>query len=750
MRIDHVPNGPKGAPCNRCGNPFLSHRVYHTSMGDPCSHCGLPASNHRYRKDVRPNHEPKGDPCIICGERAGKHRKKVSLFDEQDYKNTLFLGIDGEGEGRREHRYNLLAASSEDGLNSWYIENPKGLHTVECLEFLLSLPDKTRSFAYSFQYDLTKILEDVDDETLYYLWRPELRGRKETETLKGPKPLKWHGYSLNLQGTKFTVVRDGQRFVLWDIWKFFQGKFVNAIKDWKVGNPELWERMSRMKDMRSEFDKVSPEEKRSYCLEECRCMAELARKLVEAHDAAGLKLKSFFGAGSSASAMLSNMGIQDKIVRAPEPLTEPLACAFFGGRFENSVIGRIQKEIYGRDISSAYPYQLYFLPCLMHGVWEHTKSEKRLTETSVRTAVIRYSLPMPKLKLNPNFQYWGPLPFRSKDGSVTFPAASDGGWIWASEYHQAKKLFPHIRFHEAYIYHCDCDCRPFELIPQYYCERCRIGKEGPGIVLKLGCNSCYGKLAQSLGKAQFNNWVWAGMITAGCRAQILQILEYLDDWSDLLMVATDGIMTLKDFESPEPLDTGTWHAKTYDDKAKEWVAKPLGGWEKKVIPEEKGVFFARPGIYFPMNPSEKEMKEIRARGVGKSTLLQSWENIVNSYETNGIKQNIIVKNVTRFCGAKSSISYSPSNERYTRANNVEDDKPRYGQWVSRKVEMSFDPLPKREGLMPDGIHLKLRDMRGQSSIPYKKTMDMAEETREMQAAVQELMEQPDLDLTEYE
>jgi hypothetical protein len=46
-------------------------------------------------------------------------------------------------------------------------------------------------------------------------------------------------------------------------------------------------------------------------------MAELARKLTEAHQAAGLKLKSYYGAGSSAAAMLSKMGILQKIVKPP-------------------------------------------------------------------------------------------------------------------------------------------------------------------------------------------------------------------------------------------------------------------------------------------------------------------------------------------------------------------------------------------------------------------------------------------------
>jgi hypothetical protein len=52
---------------------------------------------------------------------------------------------------------------------------------------------------------------------------------------------------------------------------------------------------------------------------------------------------------------------------------------------------------------------------------------------------------------------------------------------------------------EAWIYETECDCQPFARMPEFCRERVKIGKEGAGIVLKLGSNSVYGKLAQSVG-----------------------------------------------------------------------------------------------------------------------------------------------------------------------------------------------------------------------------------------------------------
>jgi hypothetical protein len=650
-----------------------------------------------------------------------------------------FIGIDGEGQGDKEHRYNLIGAATEGGERTWHIEAAEGerLTTIECLDFILSLPSKrTKLFAYSFNYDLTKILTDLPNEKLYKLFRPELRQRTGDAAKMGPKPIRWKGYSLNLQGTKFTLKRHGKRVVIWDIFKFYQAKFVNALTDWRVGNDALRERMRAMKDKRHEFDKEDRDAIRAYCLEECACLAELARKLVQSHEAAGLKLRSFYGAGSSGAAMLTAMGVKGKNIPTAPAMREAVAAAFFGGRFENSAIGSIKERVWNYDISSAYPYQTTFLPCLEHGSWRLTR--KRADIDRARWALVHYRLH------ETGITSWGPFPFRDRDGNICFPSQSGGGWIWKAEYVAGEKLFPSVEFREAWIYECHCECRPFSKIPEYYAHRLRIGKEGPGIVIKLAVNSCYGKLAQSVGSALFNSWIWAGLITSGTRAQILDVLGKHQDWQNLLMIATDGIYTRERLAMPTPLDTDTALVVGNDGKEHR---KPLGGWEEKEVP--KGIFMARPGIYFPLDPTEAELKDVRGRGVGKGTVLHNWRKIVQAYERQGVKGSVEIANVSRFCGAKTSIHYS-AGKGYTRANAKDGIKPAYGQWIGRRIEMTFDPMPKRECVNPDGLTLKLRSFGlDVESVPYDRAV-RSKEAIELAMATQEILEQPDGDLAEYD
>src|SRR5205085_11872047 len=119
-----------------------------------------------------------------------------------------YIGIDGEGQGRERHRYVMLAASEENGEQTWVKENPKGLTTIECFDLILSLPTKrARIFSFAFNYDLTKILQDVDSGTLYMLFRPELRARSGKNQHLVPIYVDWNGYQLNMQGTKFVLMK---------------------------------------------------------------------------------------------------------------------------------------------------------------------------------------------------------------------------------------------------------------------------------------------------------------------------------------------------------------------------------------------------------------------------------------------------------------------------------------------------------------------------------------------------------------
>ncbi len=855
----------------------------------------------------------------------------------------------------------LLAASTIDGSGEWTVEAPnrqaantgvaaeytRGLYTTECLDLILSLPTRrTKIFSFSFNYDMTMMLRDLPDKALYELFRPDIlyRRPKKTdkgESFKGADPIVWEDYELNLQGTKFTVMRrsDEKKVVIWDLFKFYQGKFVAAIDDWKVGDEDTRGFIRLMKDKREDFDKLPPAEVRRYCLQETRYIGDLAQKLVVAAKSADLKLKSFYGAGSLGAAMLDAMGIRDKLAPSPKEMFEAIAAAFAGGRFENSGIGPFREALASWDISSAYVYQLAFLPCLKHASWRHTTKREEIEGATVSAngALVHYTLGTPTHARNVHGEdrvplgAWGPFPFRSKDGSIAFPIESGGGWVWLDEYLAGEKIFPHVQFREAWVYERNCDCRPFERIPEYYNLRLRIGKEGPGIVIKLGMNSCfvagtmvltekgarpietirdgdvvvtregmrrvtdsglqgeseatwevsftdgtrlegtpdhhvltahdqgawrplerlrpgdiilayegtrrvatvlpkgrkmpvygitvegdapeffangivahncYGKLAQTLGAALFNNWIWAGMITSGCRAQLLEMLWLHHDPQNLLMLATDGVLTREDpclpvkgnvivclrgtkgcpqghtFVPPLPLDTKTGS-----------TGKPLGGWEHKSVP--KGVFMARPGIYFPLDMIDNEsdckgakcgeckvcfMAAVRARGVGRSVLLKHSRIIVDAWESGGVTAIAKMPDVTRFCGAKTSISISGTPEQrrtgegavYTRAKGT-GHEPAYGQWVSRPVEMSFNPLPKRERVNPDGRTLQLRRFPAdQESMPYPKAlrkkgegMDaggsdlspddvISADTAMMRRAEQEALEQPDSDLTEFE
>ena len=447
------------------------------------------------------------------------------------------------------------------------------------------------------------------------------------------------------------------------------------------------------------------------------------------------------------------MGIRERKRDTPEEMRKPVAQAFFGGRFEHSVIGPISAPIWSYDISSAYPYQCRFLPCLDHGKWRLTTKQKDLE--NCRTALVHYGLgPLS----NPMIECrWAPFPHRDTNGNICFPIKSGGGWIYKDEFINGQKVFPYVQFIEAYILESDCDCIPFRLIPEYYKERVRIGKEGAGIVLKLGPNSVYGKLAQSVGNPRYQCWLWAGMITSGCRAQILELMGLHKDLNNLLAIATDGAYTREQIITPIPFDTNTFEDKLIDETGKH-INKPLGGWEEKVT-GGKGVFFARPGIYFESGLTIGEAKAlVRARGMGRASLVEHARTIIKAWE-NGDDGFTLPKQLDRFCGAKTStyINGKGNDQLIIRSE-------RYGQWVKQPITLSFNPFPKRSSIlrlkdkeyglltMRKGIQRfdgKTYNLNTESE-PYKRAIHSKSNDAQILKMTQlELFEQPDAEHVEY-
>lgn len=635
---------PRQFPLCDCGIPAIAHRPSHNPQAWPICNCGARSENHR----VKHLFVGEGEFCEKCNLIADKHTVRGPCSKDV-YKHD-YVGIDGEGIDREPHKYVVICAASIDG-RRWRYTDEKGIKTKDALEWLLTSLNGSRVFSYGFGYDITCLLRDLPDKTLYLLLRPNARYDKGKL-----RPVTWRGYSLNWLQGKLTVSRGKMRIAIWDILKFYQQSFVKSLKDWQEKGEwdEVIERIERMKKRRSQFTLAELPKITDYCLDECFCLAQLAKKLLTAHKDSGLTLKSYFGPGSTASTALSQMGIQEYTKDPPALMTRPIAQAFFGGWFEHSYMG-IVDHVYAYDISSAYPYHAYFLPCLLHGRWTHYSTDVRKRLRDCTTALVHYSYKGRKDDV------WAPYPHRDGKGKITHPYRCQG-WVWLPELRAARGI-GETTLLEAWVYNTKCKCRPFEAIADYYRRRVELGKDARGKVLKLAVNSIYGKLAQSKGpNPKYQNWIWAGLITSGTRAQVLRALQGAPNTSDIIAIATDGIFSRCRLRLPKPLDTGTSD-----------LAKPLGGWEEKEYPE--GVLFLKPGIYMPLTGDAT----IKARGVGRQTLADDRDKIVQAWKEG--KKHWIVK-VDRFHGAKSCI-------------NKNGRSKRFGQWSKMPIKISF-ACPNRD------------------------------------------------------
>jgi hypothetical protein len=699
----------------------------------------------------KPQHKPQGQICTICGVPSRKHRVRNRSY-RREYNHAhpkvnpseRIIGIDGEGQGRNPHRYFYLAAADEHG-KLWTCEpsDKQRITTREALDFILNLPTRSLIVGYAFVYDLTQILRDLPDRKLYRLFHEQSRARPIR--LKSGKwrlvysPVWWAGYKLNYMNRRFSVGRkDGRRATVWDVFRFYAEKFTESLIKWGVAAKELLTRMAAMKEKRGQksvWENLPRKVVQEYCDEECRYLAKLFRATIGAHEDAGLDLDGkYYGAGSTAGALLKKMDVLRFRGETPEAMKVPLACAFFGGRFENSCVGPCRGPdggpVYNYDISSAYPYAATLLPCLECGVWEKVsgKSLDRRIRVS-QLALLRWSIGV----IEPSA--WGVFPVRAKDGTITFPLAGEGGWTWKEEYLAARQLNRHIEVKEAWTYETDCDHRPNYLLPEMYRERCRIGKTGRGLVLKAGPNSVYGKYAQSKGlNPPFQSWVWAGNITSSCRAQLLDALRLVKDQWNILMLATDGVWSREKLSLPRPKDTGTYDVVDIEDGK----VKPLGGWEETVY--DRGVFAVRPGIYFPLEPTEKELKKVRARGLGRKVLYENWRIVVDAYH-NGASE-IEVQGQERFIGAISGTRCT--DKKYKRS-------PDYGEWIPWSTKVTFNPAPKRRRILDpvDDIR-RLEPWRAMpESVPYSNAIESTEAKLLREAEIH-AQEQPDTDFTEQD
>lgn len=595
----------------------------------------MPANKPDYMREYMQQYRQAGRDKTRGGRSAARHQP--------------FVGVDGEGgnvPGSDYHAYWLLRAGNARLIPR---EGNVRLSSRECLDFLCELPRDKQYVVYFGDYDVTKMLEDLPWDRLTRLMDRTARARNDG----GIFPLDWHDFEMDyLPRKEFKVRRRGETswMVINDVGPFFQTSFVEAITKWGVGTSEEVEMIRAEKARRGSFQFSGLAEVDVYNALEIRLLEELMEKFRDACVVAGIVPKKWQGPGLLAEALFQKHGVpqsrdvlllQDKRYRS---LLTFARNAFYGGRPEISVVGPVNREVFQWDINSAYPHAMLSVPCLQHGVWTYSdgpSADGQLPESGngeasdngrgvpsraarmeafwsgsledaqkrhaaiagmVGQTVERDTAPFalvygsfaPKPSNRGKYPLWYGLPFRTDKGTITYPGAGRG-WYWSFEV--AAAIHQDFVVSESWTYHKQCDCQPLGFVAGTYAERQRIGKDGPGIILKLAMNSLYGKTVQSIGFPKYANAIWGSFVTAYCRTMVQDFIhgsEWCKDeekWCgyDVVMVATDSVCTLT--ERTDIIESTT-----------------LGGWSREI--HAGGMFIVQPGLYFGTSG-----KRAKTRGV---------------------------------------------------------------------------------------------------------------------------------------
>jgi hypothetical protein len=518
-----------------------------------------------------------------------------------------FRGIDGEGGGEKGtrhpgyHAYFLLSAGRSSILPAG--DNIR-ISTSEALRFIASLDESFCYVGYFFDYDVTKILEDLPATKLDRLMNREKRLRKDG---KGVFPVDYGPYEIDyLPRKEFKVRRKGGTWrVISDVGPFFQCRFLTALENWNIGTHEERERIARGKDMRGNFQIADIEEIAEYNALEIRLLEQLMEKFRASCYEVDVKPDKWQGPGQLAKSLMARERVplskNVPLLNDPEFLELMMfgRNSYYGGRPELGAIGPVTQPVFQWDINSAYPHAMRSVPCLMHGGWEKEEYVSGMDAGKIRTdaAIVYGSFGGKKLRTGERTPLWYGLPVRSADGSICYPREGTG-WYWLHEILASK----HQDFtaETAWVYRRQCDCQPLAFVSGVYNQRLSMGKDGPGIILKLALNSLYGITVQSIGSPAYANPIWGSYITSICRTMVQEFIhsspacKELHCGTDILMVATDSVATIS--VRDDLRDT-----------------KELGGWSRETHPN--GMFLIQPGLYFGSSG-----KHAKTRGVPLSAI----------------------------------------------------------------------------------------------------------------------------------
>lgn len=532
-------------------------------------------------------HKKKGDDGWKARARGGRNKP----LNERG----VFVAWDGEGvdtdnsvNGTREHIYTLLACRNMEGQGAVLGDGTRRLSSMELLQFICLQAKQHGKRAihvsFSFAYDVIHILRDFLPEQV----KRAMADSQTTFGKHGPFFVKYHPKRL----LHIIMVRDedaptytddkGVRHFdtavsvrIWDCFGFFQKGLAPALEDWNVVTSEELAIVERGKADRDQFAAWSLDDIVAYNDMELIALLRMMQSLRESTRALGLSLARWDGAGATAAALYrKELGKNFfRSIETPEHVDVAAHYAYFGGRVETVRYGHHKAPIWRHDINSAYPAAIAELPDLRYGEW-HNGSDYSAMREPFSLVLLRWDIKTQHLIY--------PFAYRNPDGTVCFPRKGYA-WIWAIELHRALACgaikLDEFYIEQVYTWYDGGMPSPFAFVKGYYAERQKLKQaikrgdaedaRGKSLVIKLGLNSIYGKLAQKIGynretgqRPPFYNACYAGFVTASIRSQLFTTaFPYRHA---VISMATDGIFSTERIPVQESSQLGEWEVDSFD------------------------------------------------------------------------------------------------------------------------------------------------------------------------------------------
>lgn len=442
-----------------------------------------------------------------------------------------FVAYDGEGYG---NKFVLLANSLGER-----IVDENGLGTEQCLEFLTSKYDSVKKRVwFSFSYDVNHILRDVPDTDLL--------------TLLSGKTIEFNGHRVSYIPSKIFVVDNYRHY---DVFSFFATNFINVVKT-MLGEDRISKKLIEGKLARGTFEHWDINDLIAYNDEELVLLVEVMNKLRKALIDVDVRLTEWYGPGAIAKYWFKKYDVKQPQIPATASLYRALQSSYYGGRFEQIQLGKFDK-VYEYDIRSAYPSVMATMPTFKE--WKRVKgyNKNKYSIWHVTFDLRKY--------LSDGYRGALPLPVRSKEGYICFPAMGKG-WYWQHELQLVHDFFPDAKLtiHEGYVASTDDDL-PFAWVQDLYDYRIKLKKEGnlSHYAIKVGLNSLYGKTAQTVGSNIYHSLAWAGYITSSTRVKIARAAHSTNP-ENIIGFATDALFTTKSLDLPLSEDLGDWEEQFFE------------------------------------------------------------------------------------------------------------------------------------------------------------------------------------------